>query len=796
MLIFSELKKLIGNKSFLLYILLLALVNLFLIWFFNEPNIYNPPQEAYKLLSQDLSGMSMEEKGEYISQRYEYAEAMYILDDLYMVGNLNGTDDAYYQNLAKQHEDKIEQYGESYAQGAELRYTDSLQGEFSFLSAIDREYRQVAGYEQFLADIDEAGANLSSISIFADVDSYDNKNIQSTREMYRGMSGTEIDYLPQKGITTATSFIATDIVLIFAMVLISFALIQREKEMGLLRLIRCTAAGRTKTALAKLIALSVTLFGVVVILYGSNLIFCEFAFGIGDLTRTVQSVPDLMRSTLSLNVAQYLLAFMATKWVAALICGIWILLAMLIANRLITGVVLSLILPAVFYLIRQAIPATSVYNVFRYANPISYLQTDEILGSYRNLHWFGGVISMVVVEVCSAFIFSAIILAFYFLLFRYGQFAGMGQSMLYLPRLKKFRLTTVFKTEWRKVLFLNGGLVVIIAVIAFEVYQTVTFTQYLDVEETIYKNYMQTLNGPLDEEKGEFLMAEEVRFAEIEKLEKDLRYGVIGEQQFNMALSTNYMMYEEYKVFTARIMPKVNYIQANPGAQFLYDSGYRMLFGINDAGEFGDTFESTVVAVIMTVVILGGYFSIERISGVRRILYSTPLGREQTVKTKLINSVVICFIITAITTIPLIVKTAKTYGLDGLLAPAKSMPEFSAVPAIFSILSLIIFSFLIRLVATAFVAAVTLTLSQYNDSYITVVMINLTVFLLPLILMFIGLDFVSWVTIYPQFNLTQLITTGFLAGIVPIFFAAVMGYATFVLCGRMVDKYCWNFTDI
>mgnify|MGYP000158122775 CR=1 FL=1 len=49
------------------------------------------------------------------------------------------------------------------------------------------------------------------------------------------------------------------------------------------------------------------------------------------------SVPQLMRSTWKLTVGQYLFCFFLTKWLAAFICGIWVMLAMLFARRLFTG---------------------------------------------------------------------------------------------------------------------------------------------------------------------------------------------------------------------------------------------------------------------------------------------------------------------------------------------------------------------------------------------------------------------------------------------------------------------------
>lgn len=48
--------------------------------------------------------------------------------------------------------------------------------------------------------------------------------------------------------------------------------------------------------------------------------------------------------------------------------------------------------------IRAAIPATSRLNVIKYANLASLLQTNELLGNYRNLFWFGSPIGLPLVE--------------------------------------------------------------------------------------------------------------------------------------------------------------------------------------------------------------------------------------------------------------------------------------------------------------------------------------------------------------------------------------------------------------
>lgn len=112
------------------------------------------------------------------------------------------------------------------------------------------------------------------------------------------------------------------------------------------------------------------------------------------MNRTIQSVPALMRCTMQITVGQYLLRFLLAKWAGAFVMGLWVMLAALIAKRAAAGWIGALALPLAMYGIRAAIPATSHLNVIKYANMVSLLQINELLGNYRNLFWFGSPISL------------------------------------------------------------------------------------------------------------------------------------------------------------------------------------------------------------------------------------------------------------------------------------------------------------------------------------------------------------------------------------------------------------------
>ena len=264
----------------------------------------------------------------------------------------------------------------------------------------------MAAYPEFLDGVQARAAQLAGISIFQnDETGYDMENIELTASVYAGLGDTPIDYYPQKGLYTAISYAFTDLILLAGMLLLALLLVRQERDSGLLGLVRSLPGGRLKTALAKLAAFGASLLAVLALLYGVNLVYCGASFGLGPLGRTIQSVPALMRCTMQITVGQYLFRFLLAKWAGAFVMGLWVMLAA----------------PLAMYGIRAAIPATARLNVVKYANLASLLQTNELLGNYRNLYWFGHPIGLPLVEWTAAALYGAAFLAAFCLAFAKAQ---------------------------------------------------------------------------------------------------------------------------------------------------------------------------------------------------------------------------------------------------------------------------------------------------------------------------------------------------------------------------------------
>lgn len=372
----------------------------------------------------------------------------------------------------------------------------------------------MAAYTDFLDGVQTKATQLAGISIFQnDKTGYDLKNIEATAKVYAGLTATEIDYYPQKGLYTAISYAFTDLILLASMLLLALILVRQERDSGLLSLVRSLPGGRLKTALAKLAAFAASLLVVLTVLYGVNLAYCSASFGLGSLNRTIQSVPALMRCTMQITVGQYLLRFLLAKWAGAFVMGLWVMLAALVAKRAAAGWVGALALPLAMYGIRAAIPATSHWNVIKYANMVSLLQTNELLGNYRNLFWFGSPVSLPLVEWLTAAVLGSSLFAGFCAVFAKAQLLPTAKRSLTLPFSHTTRATSVPREEGRKLLLMNGAAVFLAAFLAFGIYQGVTSESYLDADEIYYAYYMRHISGPWRAESYNWLIEQGKEFA-------------------------------------------------------------------------------------------------------------------------------------------------------------------------------------------------------------------------------------------------------------------------------------------
>ena len=750
-LVAAELRKVWRSRFFLLAFAVLLGANLFLLWFGTGRTPGNVPAAAYRTLEQTLAGQSMEEMDAFLHGELHRVEALSHIDSILRAEAWNGGNR---DETARQHyAADFAQYSEVYQAGGYLRYGKTLAQEYRFLKTIVLEFEQVSGYEAFLDSIDTKAKQLSSISIFAESESgYDLANIEATAAAFAGMRGIPIQYYPQKGLMTALDFALTDVVAVFAMVLIATVLVRTERDNGLLALVRCTPAGRGKTAAAKLAAFGLSLAAVLLCLYGVNLAYCGGLYGLGPLTRTIQSVPGLMRSTWKLTVGQYLGCFFLTKWGAAFLCGVWVMLAMLWARRLLTGALGALALLGANLLIRSIIPATSNLNVLKYANLVSLLRTNELLGGYRNLYWFGAPVPLLLVECAAAGLFAVLFLGAFYTVFARKYFTA-ARRQGFAPRLRRrpMRRTTPLRTEWFKLLVLQGGAVLLALCAGLQIYTAVTTESYIDADEIYYRYYMRGVEGAPTQEKLDWLQEQNEEFRPIYQLNAALGAGKITAQEYQAMMSAYGSLQQKMSVFQ-RVVGQWKALGGKPRMQMVYETGWLKLFDTADTQDVQDA----LWAALLCAMCFAGFFAMERQTGMVQVIGVTPLGRTHTVRVKWRVALAVSGLLATLSLLPRFWVVLRDYGLGAWTAPVYSIARYANSPELplFLMAGLLVLS---RFAAIFTMACGTLALSQRIGNTFGALFASLLLFALPPLLSAAGLTNAKWCSVYLSFHLCALL---------------------------------------
>ncbi len=781
-LFFAELRKVWGGRVFPVLLAILASANLLLLWMGTRPTAKQPPASAYRAVGAELTGKTMEGKGTYLREKCEEIESLVKIGQYYRelaYGDYGLTQ--YRQDNAAM----FDAYEQEYKDKSYTLFTDDLNTEYRLFSQLQSEYNTVAGYGDFLQSVQTKANKLSGISIFQnDRTGYDLKNIERTAQVYAGLTETPIDYFPQKGLYTAISYAFTDLILLASMLLLALLLVRQERDSGLLSLVRSLPGGRLKTALAKLAAFAASLLVVLTVLYGVNLAYCSASFGLGSLNRTIQSVPALMRCTMQITVGQYLLRFLLAKWAGAFVMGLWVMLAALVAKRAAAGWIGALALPLAMYGIRAAIPATSHWNVIKYANMISLLQTNELLGNYRNLFWFGSPVSLPLVEWMTAAVLGGGLFAVFCAVFAKAQLLPTAKHSLTLPLPHTTRATSVPREEGRKLLLMNGAAVFLAAFLAFGIYQGVMAESYIDADEIYYAYYMKHISGPWRTESYNWLTEQGKEFAPMLEVQRRV---ICGELSSDALLAYNSLQ-QKYTVYQRIVQSNIQYyLKQNPGAWLVYETGYKKLFGFTGTADVQDT----LLAGLLCALCFSGLFAMERKGGMDEILAATPLGRKYTAKAKLRQSTLVAAGITLGTVLPHLWQILRDYGLPALLAPAMSISELQAVPKFITLSDLLIFWFICRFAACLCMSRITLWLGQKLGNLLPALFISAVAYCLPALLSLSGMkNGIEWLGFYPLFHAAALWQTqGGNTLWVPIFLACAAFLLAWAIGQALMDEY-------
>lgn len=738
-----EFLKVITSKLFIITFVLFALCNFIFLSYDNyAESKSNIPYKAYSLLESNLKNKTHEEKGKFIDEIYE---RVYGINLIYNIQNNLKSENSgmreYGEYLREENKDLYNKYYEEARNNPTFKYTGDSSIELSFLESVKNEYDKVDNYDSAIDDILVDAKGLQGISIFKESsDDISIKNIERTTNAYESMKGTKVDFEMDKGMEKFTSVTITDFFVLILIFIIATILITEEKEKNLFTIIKSTKNGGMMTILSKITSLFLLVSVISILFYGMNFLYYFFTIGYGNMATTIQSMEMFILSTLKINIGCYLLLFFISKiLILFFISCIMFYFTVKFDNssESIIGIVIILLIDFLFF---KGIDLSSNINLLKSFNLISLIDVNNAYSIYDNLQLGSILFEKTFILLILQGIFVVIFLILTIIKYLRSMSITTKDSII-LSKLqnikifKNIKLSNIFTFETYKLLFTNKVLIIIILFALFLGFNYKNQNFRLSFNESFYKNYMDVLRGDLTLEKETMILNTKNEYIEAEeqlsKIKELMDSGELSIIEGNYAM----MSYEDIlatREMFMRIEDKYKYIKEHSNAKFVYDTGYNKLFRIDNKMN-----ENDIYLLVVTIISLLGLFTMEYKTGFIHILNATKKGRKITARNKVIATIFIGTIIYAISVIPEIMFTLKTYGLDNLSSSITSLSYFESLPAFITILEYLIIFYIARYVSYIMIILlieyIALKLKNYVFAFITASSVLLIPFLLNIL---------------------------------------------------------------
>ena len=746
-----ELLKIWKKRSFLACLGILLALNLFMLWYGNLPKEGKPPLSAYRMAAGDMSGMDEQEKWEYIKELKEKADHIAMLQEILTLqawGDEIGN--ALAAQLLRENPAIYETYMEELTEGGYLKYTDDLDKERALLDELYEEIEKIRGYGAYLESVEKQAERLRGISIFRTASRFGRQNVERSAADHRGLSDKNIRFYPSKGIRMAMESHSTDIFLLLSVFLFVGGLIGEEKEKGLFYLTRAAKNGIAVCMGAKLLALLIHVTAFCFLFYGENLLYASATAGLGSFSAQIQSVGAYMESSLALTLGEYAALAVLTKAALFFCFGAMLTAVSVWAAKSFTPQLAGAAFLFCNGLCYAVIPAGSAFHMFKYLSFFGMLETERLYGGYLNFNVWGNAVPRLAATMLCLILFGAAGAAAAFFLFLRGRSLVMQKARRLMLPFRPYQ--SLLRHEGYKILFTNRALLLLLFAVLLLGWKDLGKSYTCPAKEQYYADMMLLLEGRLTEEKEDMVLREQARFdeafAQLARIEELEACGSIDKSTADERKLPWLGVLAFYPSFT-RIAEQYAHIKAE-GGYFIYDTGYRYLFGKMDESFLTDC----LLLTLCMIFAFGGVMAMEYRKKSWYLLASTRKGRRQVLMQK-INIYILCAACTVL--LPWIfraVSIGRTYPMRGIGLSAGNLPMYFGKVADIPIFVLIAAAVLSQLAALLLVGAVVLFWSWNRKSYLQASFLSFLMLALPLVLAVLGLDFAKWISIYGIYGWT------------------------------------------
>lgn len=677
----TELKKLFSNKIFLLIIASVFVLNAYLI--FRTANSGETTPADYKMIYSEISSLSDEEKLEWFNER-----------------------------------------------------TSDFTGQYSYnwklMYELQEECYNVVNYSEYLESIKSQADSMTSVSIFAKPDTFNYRSIVRTPPAYENVQDVHPFFDISRGIILSTDNSFTDILCGFIVLFATLLIMISDREQGMSGLLFSLKRGRSYLIYMKLTTLMTVIFGIILLIYSENLIIASHIYGLGDLSRPLQSVSGFIGCNLKISVMRYLLLYLFFKFIAFGVIGAILTLIAVNTKNIISFYGISAVILIAEGLAYVKIHSLSVYSIFRYINLISFTKVNEIFCNYKNINFWEYPVPLIPTSIGAVLVISVICVILSAYLYAKNRNLEFRKVSFKSKIRSKGKIHSLFYYTFYKSLIIQKGIIVIVILIAVTSFVNQNFYKKYDIADVYYRYYNELLEGETTHETIDFCNSETQKFNDIQNRIDELSHN----NSYSSELNELYKQLAPSMGFYP-VKERLETIKDIDNTQLFYDTGYKRIFGING---YDDDMKYALLSVLMGIFLISPMIANDNKYKMMYMINSTTSGNKSYIHQNFIISVIYGIIAAMLWLIPYTVAISQYYGFSGLNASIKSIIDFADFSINMTVLQYLLIMYFLRTLALILCSLIMLWISSKCKNTTIAVLVNFAVFVLPIIVYLLGVD--------------------------------------------------------
>ena len=605
-------------------------------------------------------------------------------------------------------------------------------GKWEVRQMMNREIEQlkaVGTYHQYLQSIDDAAATMTSVSIFADPDSFAYRNIVKTPAAYDSVRSIQPVFAPSNGVLLAIENTPSDILLLFIIFTAVTVIFYKDRECGIVGLVKPLRYGRARLALSKTAAV----FSVCLLFEGGffllNLWIGSVRFGLGDLSRPAQSLKGFLGCNLRISVRQLMILIFVYKILAMFVCAL-IAQSLFIKLKNTTAYFVLLIAGGVETALYLLISETSVLSPIKQINLAAFINSAHLFKTYANINLFGFPINLLGTTTATL---AILIVSLIFVTARLCENISISEIKKARRKLIKIRPPKrLFAYSMHKLFIIHKGLLILIAVLAFSLYSEYNYVRPYSQSDNHYRAYAAEAYA-----KGSSAEVYEYMREAADGLNEEYKAAISG------GLSGS-EYWAKRSGFEKLVNQYNNAFEVSGGKDvqnyMYYTTGLEEMFGING---FKTDYRLGLVAILGISLAISPLIAYDNRARIGFLLYTTKAGK----RTYFEHNAAVAAIFTLMTClavyVPHYVEMIMTYGSQGLFEPVSAISAYAKLGAL-PVLGYLILLTAYRIISLTVFAELVLLISYKCKSPTTATIITLAAFALPIVIYLAGADFMQW----------------------------------------------------